>query len=79
MFVHLACRHRHHGLSSSGLICVECKPVHFKKKDTCHEAGPLIAVEKWMIANDANRIQGCQYDNVRSLCIGVVLPRTGQC
>ena len=60
------------------LAGLEVEAVEFEEEDADHKAAPLVTVYKRMVADDAGRVKGGQFDDVGSAGIRVVLTRAGQ-
>ncbi len=76
-FIQRTCSQGKHSLSGIFLSGLELKTIQFEKHDTDREACPFVAINKWMVANQASRVQGSQRDEVGGT-VGVMLARPGE-
>src|SRR5258707_1501053 len=54
-----------HGLGGFGLRSGERETVHLKKQNPDDKARTLVAVDKWMVLDDAGRIGSSHFDDTR--------------
>ena len=65
-------------MSSVRLAGLEVEAVEFEEESTNHKPRPLVAIDKRMVADDASRIQGGHFDDIRRFGMGVMLTGTRQ-
>jgi len=68
----------HHGLSGIFLAGPKVEAVEFEKENANHKASALVAVDDGVVADDAGRVKGGQFDDVGSAGIRVVLTGAGK-
>ena len=61
----LTCREPKHRQHRIHVWRLELSAVQPQEHEQCSEAGSLVAIDKRMIAHDANRIRRCQFSDVR--------------
>src|SRR6476620_12667591 len=64
-FIKIACSKGENGLRSLLFGSPELKAIELKKCDPSGKADPLVAINKRVVANDTNRINRGQFDDVR--------------
>src|SRR5271156_3497625 len=75
-FIESVCRQAEHGLRGCFLAGREIMAVDFQEQHADDEAGALVAVEKWMVADDAGGVGGGQRGKVRIVAVGLQLLRS---
>ena len=78
ILVHRARGQRHHRLRRVFLTGPEVETMQLEKENANHEPGPLVSVNKRMIADDAVRIDRGQAHDVPRLRVCVVLSWPGK-
>ena len=63
----------HDGLGRIHLTGLEVEAVQFEEENADYKSRPLVAIDKWMIADDAGSVTRGHFDDVRVAGIGIVL------
>lgn len=77
-FVESARRQPHDSLRSVSFAGPEVESVEFKEEYAGNEAGPLVAIEKRMVADNTRCVKTSHGENVRGIGIGVMLARPSE-
>ncbi|MFZ0798671.1 MAG: hypothetical protein WAM98_12875, partial [Terriglobales bacterium] len=74
--IKLSRRQSHDSSGGIHLAGLELEAMKLKKENANHKPRALIPIHKRMVADDARRVQGRHFDNVRRFGIGIVLSGT---
>src|SRR6476620_6310900 len=77
-FIKIACSKGENGSNDVCLTGSTIEAVHLQKQDPCHDSRSLVPVNRWMVLDNGDGVQGGHVNNVDTIGIGIVLTRPGE-